>query len=113
MDMSLCALSLPQMWIPESYSAPVCTPGRFLMKLIGSVLPRIFGRDCIIPMSTFVILSPECLSDELCLSLVKVRLSKDMYKESVCAPASVQNSTKVKRDANNIKNLCMDVLYKF
>ena len=89
MEMRLCELSHPWMCMPESYSELVCTPGSCLMKLTGSVLPKICGRDWI--MSAFMLVTPSDVFfiAEACLRIVNVVLSRCRYKESVCAPASV------------------------
>ena len=111
-EISLCELSQPWMWIPESYSELVCTPGRFLMKFTGSVFPRIFGSDCI--MSTSIFVTPckvSCIAEE-CFSVTNVVLSRCRYKESVCASASDADIAVRTRNANSMKCLCLDLWCK-
>ena len=88
-EISLCALSHPCMWMPESYSEVVCTAGRFRMNLIGSVLPSICGMPCIRSILISVIPPGIFLMDEECFPLMKMVLSISLYNESVCAEHSV------------------------
>ena len=105
-EMRLWELSHPWMWIPASYSELVWTPGSCLMKLTGSVLPRIFGRDWM--RSVLISVAPEAvfLIADVCLCIENVVLSRCRYKESVCAPAFMPVRHKSAKDANSFRMLC-------